>query len=136
MNRTVSGFATSDEAEQAFYNAFSMCDQNAMSAVWADDKVVCIHPGSNAIYGYESVMRSWTHILNNAQLPRILFNTVKKTVNESLAVHLVEEHIASGQGAVVVILATNIYQQLENGWLMIEHHGSVTQSHAETHTVQ
>lgn len=136
MNRPASGFASSDEAEQAFYSAFSMCDQNAMGAVWADDQVVCIHPGSSAIYGYEPVMRSWAHILNHADLPEILFNTVKKTVNDKLAVHLVEEHIATGQGAVVVVLATNIYQQFENGWLMIEHHGSVTQSHAETHTVQ
>ncbi len=136
MNPTESDFATSDEAEQAFYTAFSMCDLKAMGAVWADDKVVCIHPGSNAIYGYEPVMRSWAHILNHAELPELLFNTVKKTVNESLAVHLVEEHIATAQGVTVVVLATNIYQQFEGGWLMIEHHGSVIQSHTETHTVQ
>ena len=53
-----------------------------------------------------------------------------------MAVHLVEEHIATGTESEVVVLATNVYQLFEDGWLMIEHHGSVIRSQLEGKTVQ
>lgn len=135
MTCSYSGFKTADEAEAAFYAAFATCDHKAMAAVWAEGKVVCIHPSANAIYGHDAVMRSWTAILSAAGVPDILFNVIKKTVDNSLAIHLVEEHITSGQGAAVV-LASNVYQQFEQGWLMIEHHASQIPPQTETHTVQ
>lgn len=136
MKPVASGFATADEAEHAFYHAFASCDYKAMAAVWLDDKVVCIHPGSNAIYGYDAVMQSWSEILNDSTLPDILFNVVNKSINENLAVHLVEEHIATEPGAEVVVLATNVYKRFEDGWLMIEHHASMIPAQSDKRTLQ
>ena len=128
-------FDTSDEVEAAFYGAFTQCDSEAMASVWANEKVVCIHPGSNPIYGLDAVMRSWDAILNQASTPDILFNVIKKTVNNNLAIHIVEEHIAHGK-SVAVVLATNVYQQFDNGWLMIEHHASVIHPQDDGRTLQ
>jgi len=130
------GFATHQEAEDAFYAAFAMCDTKAMNAVWADEKVVCIHPGSHPIFGYDGVTRSWANILNNAELPDMLFNVINSTVKDNLAIHVVEEQFAAGNDRAVVILATNVYQKFEAGWLMIEHHGSAVPAELEERTVQ
>ena len=129
-------FNSPDEVEEAFYSAFAKCDAKAMEPVWAEGKVVCIHPGSQAIYGYNNVIRSWSHIFINSSLPKIIFNVVNSSVNDSLAVHLVEEHIATGKDSEIVVLATNVYQLFDEGWLMIEHHGSVIRSQLEGRTVQ
>ena len=136
MKLSQSAYETPDDAEEAFYGAYATCDRNMMKGVWADEEVVCIHPGSTAIFGYDAVIRSWQHIFTNASLPDILFNVISTIESDAIAVHVVEEHIATGQGSEVVILATNVYQQFEEGWLMIEHHGSVIQSTGETYTLQ
>ena len=136
MKLEQSGFETPDDAEEAFYGAFANCDYKAMQDVWADNEVVCIHPGAQAIYGYDNIIRSWSHIFLDSSLPDILFNVMNTTENESLSVHLVEEHIATGGDSEVVILATNVYQLFDEGWLMIEHHGSMIRSQLEGRTVQ
>jgi ketosteroid isomerase-like protein len=136
MKLEQSGYETADEAEEAFYGAFATCDRKVMETIWADDEVVCVHPGSAAIFGYDEVIRSWSTIFLNASLPDILFTVVSAIENSDLAVHMVEEHIATGDGTAVVILATNVFQQFEEGWLMIEHHASVIQSPIESYTLQ
>jgi len=128
-------FSTADVVESVFYKSFNQCDFDKMRKVWADDEVVCVHPGSAAIVGYAAVLRSWQHILSNAQLPDIQVSVIKRTISETLAVHLVEEHIETGKQNAVV-LATNVYQKYDSGWLMVEHHGSVIHSQTEPHTLQ
>ncbi|GJM04519.1 MAG: hypothetical protein DHS20C09_05100 [marine bacterium B5-7] len=136
MKDLVSGFTTPQEVEAAFYSAFAKCDTKAMNAVWAEEKVVCIHPDAQPIFGYDGVTRSWANILNNAELPNMLFNVVNSTVKDSLAIHVVEEQFVIGSDATVVILATNVYQKFEAGWLMIEHHGSSVPVQLEERTMQ
>ena len=136
MKIELSGFETADDVEDAFYAAFASCDIKAMQDVWADDEIVCIHPGSKAIFGYDNVIRSWRHIFHEAELPDIIFNIVNSIESEVLAIHVVEEHIVTGNDSAVVILATNVYQNFDNGWLMIEHHGSVIQTQVEGITLQ
>ena len=120
--------STPEAAESAFYAAFAACDYNAMEAVWADDDVVCIHPGSSALVGRTAVMRSWSNMLLNAEQPNIRVNVISRTTSSGLAVHVVEEHISSGYGdtaSVSMVLATNIYRQDNDGWRLLEHHASV-----------
>ena len=136
MQSTQKNHISADEAEAAFYAAFSHCDREAMGDVWANDDVVCVHPGSNVIVGYDAVMRSWANIFSNAALPNIAINVIKRTLDVTLAVHLVEEVIATGENAYVSVLATNVYRKYEDGWYMVEHHGAIVQAATESHTLQ
>ncbi len=116
-------FSSPIEAETAFYNAFSNSSVTGMDQVWSGDDVVCIHPGSAALVGKEAVMKSWARILMAEAAPKISFEIIKQVYSGELAVHLVREIITVGAGSATVI-ATNIYQQGDQGWKMIEHHGS------------
>ena len=127
---------TPDEAEAVFYEAFQHCDSAVMEALWADGDVVCVHPGSGAIIGHAQVARSFTHIFSNAQRPDIQFSVVQRVASDDLAVHLVTEDIATGQGAMARVLATNVYRKYAQGWLMVEHHASVVQAGSQPTTVQ
>lgn len=131
-----SNFAQPDDAEAAFYLAFRQCDPNAMQAVWANDKVVCVHPGSAAIIGYEAVLRSWQHIFANAALPHLQTKVMHRIANDNLAIHVVEEQIATGDNTSARVLATNVYRKQDGRWLMVEHHGSLIQMQSEQHTLQ
>lgn len=127
---------TLDEVEAVYYEAFKHCDKDVMAALWADEDVVCVHPGSGAIVGREAVIRSWSHIFTNAQMPEIIFTVAKRTVSGNLAVHIVAEEIATGILASKLVLATNVYQKFDGGWLMIEHHASLVQTKQQGQTLQ
>ncbi|TNF34889.1 MAG: hypothetical protein EP315_06665 [Gammaproteobacteria bacterium] len=129
-------FKTPDEVEAVFYEAFMHCDQAVMAALWAAGDVTCIHPGSGVIAGYEAVNRSWSHIFSNAQRPAIKFSVLSKSQADGLAVHLVSEEIASANSAPILVLATNVYQQYDSGWLMVGHHASLVQVKKHHPTLQ
>lgn len=136
MKLTKLKLKTPDEAETVYYEAFMHCDAKVMAALWADGDVVCLHPGSGAIVGHEAVVRSWNHIFANSSPPQIAFTVIKTTVSDSLAVNLVTEELATDNGDSVLVLATNVYQKFDHGWLMIEHHASLVQSHTQNQTLQ
>ena len=129
-------FRTADEAEAVYYEAFGHCDLQVMASLWADGDVVCIHPGSGVIAGYEAVMRSWSHIFENSSHSDVKYQVVKRMVTNSLAVHLVTEEVSTEGRSPALVLATNVYQRRESGWLMVEHHGSLIQSRRQPHTLQ
>jgi ketosteroid isomerase-like protein len=135
MQQSRQTFTSADEAEQAFYAAFNQCDANAMAQIWAADDVICIHPGSQVIVGYEAVLRSWRHILTNAELPEIKIVVLNRLISDMLVVHLVEERITTGDNYAAV-LATNVYKKYPQGWLMVEHHGSLLARQAQAPTLQ
>ena len=136
MNPSKLKLKTPDEAETVYYEAFLHCDIKVMAALWADGDVLCIHPGSGAIVGHEAVVRSWSHILSNARPPQITYTVVKRIVSEDLAVSLVTEEVSTEGGDSALVLATNVYQKFDGGWLMIEHHGSLVQSRSQNRTLQ
>ena len=112
------------------------CDIEVMSALWAEGSVVCVHPGSGIISGYEAVVRSWQHILENSQPTEIQYNLVSKSVVDDLAVHVVTEEIRDNDTVVAVVIATNVYRRFDHGWLMVEHHGSQVQQAVANRTLQ
>jgi len=126
---------TPDEVEAVYYEAFLHCDAEVMSALWADGDVVCIHPSSGAIVGHAKVVRSWAHIFTGALPPQIKFTVGKRMLADDLAVHLVVEEIAT-DGDAAVVLATNVYQKFESGWLMTEHHASLAPMQRHEQTLQ
>jgi hypothetical protein len=131
MGKSNIEYNSPDAAEAAFYNAFMKCDSRAMDKVWADGDVVCIHPGSTALVGHAMVIRSWSNILDNSELPNLHYEVVCRYTNKDLTIHVVEEHLMSGsadQTSRSIVLATNIYQRDVNGWHMVEHHASLSRS--------
>jgi ketosteroid isomerase-like protein len=136
MKNSKPKFKTPDEAEAVYYEAFMHCDQDVMAVLWAQGDVVCIHPGSAAIIGHAAVVRSWTHIFANAQRPDIKFTVMKKTLADGLAVHLVAEEIATSGSTATLVLATNVYQLIDDSWLMVEHHASLVPLSKKGQTLQ
>lgn len=112
------------------------CDIDVMSALWADGDVVCVHPGSGVISGYEAVVRSWHHILKNSQPTDIRYQLVNQSIVDDLAVHVVTEEILSHGTVVAIVIATNIYRRNAGNWQIVEHHGSLVQQEVASRTLQ
>lgn len=136
MSEAVLHINSPDEAEAVFYEAFIRGDSEVMAALWAKGEVICIHPGSGIILGYEAVIRSWNHILENTQGSEIRYSLVSKTANDNMSVHIVSEEILQDDAIAAIVIATNVYQKFVEGWLMTEHHGSVMQQLRRGETLQ
>jgi len=139
MKPTKTIFDSAAAVEAAFYSAFSRCDLAAMQDLWAGTDSVCIHPGAEAVKGYDAIVRSWEHIFRGAERPNVQINVIQIIAGDGLAVHVVEEHIGSSanpsHGAVV--LATNVYRREDKGWLMVAHNASLVRvQQTQSHTLQ
>jgi ketosteroid isomerase-like protein len=130
-------FASAQEAEDAFYEAFAKSDLDAMMAVWADDEdIYCVHPGGPRLAGLEAVRESWRRLFANGQTLSFQLRARHEVHGMMLAVHSVYEQIgiAGGVGSMGgaggqtqarnPMLATNIYQRTDHGWRMIVHHAA------------
>ncbi|WP_124077845.1 nuclear transport factor 2 family protein [Pigmentiphaga humi] len=120
-------FATSEEAEQAFYEALEQGDLAQLMAVWADDEdIVCIHPGGPRLIGHGAVQESWREILANSAVP---IRPTRIHIMQSMmgSVHTVVEQLMvdTSQGKQVVnCYATNVFHKGPTGWRMVLHHSS------------
>lgn len=129
-------FNNPDDVEAVYYEAFQHCDIDVMRALWADGDVVCVHPGAGVLIGHAAVARSWKHIFENAVMPEVEVTVIKRTMVDDLAVHLVTEEIAGDEEGAVLVLATNVYQKCDSGWLMVEHHASLVEMQQDKPTLQ
>ncbi len=119
-------FATSWEAEAAFYTAFEHKDLKAMMSVWADDDddhIICIHPLGLALIGRKAVEQSWKAIFRDAMPMKFRIEEQHRTEDGNIVVHVVHEHIELAEQSHTV-LATNVYHLTELGWCMVLHHAS------------
>jgi len=121
-------FATSEDAEQEFYNAFSNASVDQMKTVWLDStETICIHPMSPRITGYSSIIRSWLTIFQNQGSVPCRIENVEITQGPVLSVHTgVEVLLQDAQE--IRMQVTNVYQITDTGWQMILHHGSPLQT--------
>ncbi len=119
-------FETPEAAERAFYAAFEAADLDAMMATWADaDDIVCVHPLGTPVQGIAGVTESWREIFAGGVATRFTLEPMQAFANDTLAIHLVTEHIAVPTGArVAPIVATNVYRRIDGGWRMVQHHAS------------
>ncbi len=126
MTETV--FETPDAVEAAYYQAFESADLDAMTVVWAErDHVVCVHPvGGYHLRGHQDVLEGWVHVFARELDMRITLSNVVKTVNGDLAVHSgLENIVRKGDPSVSgIVVFTNVYQRVGDGWKMIVHHAS------------
>lgn len=114
-------------AERAFYQAFTDRDLTAMKAVWVDaPRAACVHPGSGLLLGTDAIMSSWRDIFSGTSAPRVRVTVVQSWADTRTAVHIVEEHIeSSDQDRSATVIATNLYERVQQGWLMRVHHASL-----------
>jgi len=120
-------FPAPQDAEAAFYEAFTKCDLDAMMAVWADDDdIYCVHPGGPRLTGVEKVRESWRQIFASGQRLAFQLREQQYLQGMMLSVHSVYEHIsiAGEQRSRGPVIATNVYQRTERGWRMVVHHAS------------
>ena len=125
MKKTL--YATPQDAEAAFYEAFVKRDLDGMMEVWADDdEVYCVHPQGPRITGVAQVRESWRQLFTGGQNLRFQVRQQQVIQAMMVSVHSVYEHItivgeARARGCMVV---TNVYTRTERGWRMIVHHAS------------
>ena len=117
-------FATPDETEQAYYEAFARGDVDLMARVWLEDEhVSCIHPLAERISGYRLVIASWRAIFHAQGGVPIEFAAIHRHRGPVLAVHTGLELVTQPR-RVSTLVTTNIYQLTEGGWRMLVHHAS------------
>ena len=119
-------YATPQDAEQAFYRAFEHADLAEMMAVWAEEDIVCVHPGGGRHTGLVEVRESWRQIF--AAGPRLRFRLDNSRIfsGRMLSVHSVYERVTVAGDARPAnpVLSTNIYLLTDRGWRMLVHHAS------------
>jgi uncharacterized protein (TIGR02246 family) len=120
--------ATPEDAETAFYTAFEHGDLQAMMTVWAEDEtIVCVHPLGPLLIGRKAIQHSWKTIFARSVNMKFTIDRQLRTVDDSVAVHIVYEHIElPGQQRRQAVIATNAYRRTHSGWYMILHHASPT----------
>ncbi|MEJ2644141.1 MAG: nuclear transport factor 2 family protein [Gammaproteobacteria bacterium] len=116
-------FPTPEAAETAFYDALERASLEGMTAVWDDsDEIACIHPGGQRLSGRAAVLSSWRQIFAGGAHLHFSITHRHSIADETLAIHMVDEHIVSGSRRYPPVITTNIYRRSGAGWRMVLHH--------------
>lgn len=117
-------FATPDETEAAYYQAFANANLDLMDRVWLhSDHVACVHPLAEQIAGYRLIMASWRVIFEGQGPLPVEFSAREKHVDGHMAVHVGVE-VFRQKTRVSTLVTTNVYRQTRDGWRMLLHHAS------------
>ena len=115
-------------ANQRFYEAFGALDIQRMDEVWADSETaMCVHPGWQALVGWDNIRASWAGIFDNTTLMHFNVQYLNVVVHGDAAWVTCIEHISSvlqGRASNFGILSTNIFIRAGDDWRMIAHHAS------------
>ena len=116
------------KSNSEFYHAFENLSIERMEGLWKhEDNVVCIHPGWDLFTGWLAIRESWITIFRNTEMIKFIITNTKVRVFDNIAVVVCLENIetlVSGKIVRLGVIATNIFEQMENQWLLIHHHGS------------
>lgn len=116
------------KANEEFYRAFESLDVTLMDRIWLQQEyVTCIHPGWSLRVGWPAVRDSWVLIFNNTFSMKFELTEMQIQVAGDLAWVICTENITSRQGEVTQdsrVLATNLYENVDDQWKIIHHHGS------------
>ncbi|MGW4031068.1 nuclear transport factor 2 family protein [Streptomyces sp. NPDC004838] len=132
MNRT--DVEVVEEANTTFYETMERGDFAALSRLWLDDEVSCVHPGWPVLSGRGEVLRSYALIMSNTEYIQFFLTDVKVSVTGDTALVTCTENILSGGpaeeagelGPLVgqLVVATNVFLRTPEGWKLWSHHGS------------
>ena len=115
-------------ANTAYYDAFAAGDLTAMSRLWAENEVSCIHPGWPVLLGRSAILDSYRNILSNPKREHIEHRnaTVIVSGNEGrvFCVELIE-------GGAFALAATNWFRHVDGTWRIIHHQASPIATMAE-----
>ena len=119
-------FPTPQDAEAAFYEALEKNDLAAMMEVWAEDEeIVCVHPGSPRLVGYEQVRESWARIFASGQKLSVRLTNAIHIGSGMVAVHSAHENLTvAADRTAGIAVATNVYLRSGDGWRIVAHHAS------------
>ena len=106
-------------ANAAYYRAFATADFAAMSEVWANDNLSCVHPGWPALLGRQAILESYRQILSNPHQDRIEPRNETVMVNGSEARVLCVEFVAGS-----ALATTNLFRRVNGEWRMTHHQAS------------
>ena len=117
-------------ANDAFYNAFSLGDAEAMVALWsAAHPITCIHPGGGMMSGQTEVLESWRAILDSHSTDGITCADAKAYVVGDMAWVTCFEVIGDGH-----LAATNVFVRENRTWKVVHHQAGPTAAHPENDT--
>lgn len=108
-------------ANEAFYLAITSRDVGAMTRLWGDEPVACLHPGWAALFGRKDVLASWQRILTHEASPKITCREPRALIHGDVAVVVCYEEI---EGELLV--ATNIFRHEGRHWRMVHHQAGPT----------
>lgn len=123
---TAQHFASPEDAESAFYDAFSHGDTDALMAVWAEEEeTVCIHPTGVQLLGLQLIRESWQSIFKNSRL-HVQRTRIAHWHGLLLAIHHGVETLFVGddptpQGPLHV---THVFSRGPRGWRLVSRHAS------------
>jgi ketosteroid isomerase-like protein len=116
----LAGMSDSDAVlavNQAFYDAFTQRDAEAMDALWAKrHPVTCIHPGWPSLSGRDEVVGSWRAILGNPSAPAVRCLKAEAHVAGEAAWVVCYEVLEGGS-----LVATNVFAREGSAWRMVHH---------------
>lgn len=116
------------KANEEFYRAFESLDVTLMDRIWLQQEyVTCVHPGWSLRVGWPAVRDSWVLIFNNTFSMKFELTEMQIQVAGDLAWVICTENITSRQGEATQdsrVLATNLYENVDDQWKIIHHHGS------------
>jgi ketosteroid isomerase-like protein len=115
-------------ANAAFYRAFEKKDIEAMSDVWSKGTgSCCIHPGRNALRGWQEIRTSWEQIFKNTAYLEINPDIISTELTDNFAYLVLVENVLQvigGRRLEASSIATNVFQLLGGKWYLVHHHGS------------
>jgi len=116
---------TPQEAETAFYKAFEAGDLKMMEALWADDEnITCIHPAGEQMKGREAVMQSWKEMFSSEPNIHFVLEDTHCTQGDDVSIHTLKEKVVVNGDVIGLLIATNIYKYIDEGWYIYIHHAS------------
>jgi hypothetical protein len=115
-------------ANERFYHALETLDLAVMDDLWLHEGwVQCIHPGWEAIVGWEGVRRSFEEIFASTHWLRVTPTSVREVMLPGMGIVSCAENItlgAPGDLDMAVAHATNLFRMTHEGWKMVHHHAS------------
>lgn len=113
---------------EAFYRAFEKQNIDSLAEIWSQGSAtVCIHPGRDALQGWENIRSSWVKIFKNTNYIEIETEIIRAEVSGNLGYVLLIEKLSQvvrGRKIEAIAIATNIFEYMGGQWYLIHHHGS------------
>ncbi|MER6911075.1 nuclear transport factor 2 family protein [Streptomyces sp. NPDC000594] len=123
-----------EAANTLFYETMERGDFDALSGLWLEDEISCVHPGWPVLSGRGEVLRSYALIMANTEYIQFFLTDVKVAVSGDTALVTCTENILSGGPAESagelgplmgqLVVATNVFRRTPDGWRIWSHHGS------------